>query len=67
MNNVAGISVHGHMPVKCNVCMLGFHIKLLIAVSSYKDTDLVVSYAHEETGICGIYMAYEEHVCCWHI
>ena len=30
-------------------------------------TDIVVIYSHKVIGICGIYMAFEGHICCRHI
>ena len=30
-------------------------------------TDIIVSCAHDVLDLCGIYMAFEGNICCWHI
>ena len=66
---MAGIAVQGHMSIMWNICIPGFLITLLIALSSYEEYIYIltgVSCAHDIIGLCGLYMAFEGYIGFWH-
>ena len=66
---MAGILVKGLMLVMWNICIPVLLVKLLMTLSSYEYIyrHSCLIYAHEVIGICGIYIAFEGHISCWHI
>ena len=68
MSDMAGIYVKRHMPIIWNVCIPVSVLTLLIPVSSWGIcSDICLISTHDAIGICGIYVTFEGHVCCWHI
>ena len=69
MCSMAGTFVPGHMSVMWNVCMLVLLVTLLIqwvhARYLYWNSCLICE--HELICICGLYVTFERHICCWSI
>ena len=65
-----GRYIKGHMQIMCNICMPVLLVTLLIALSSYEVyiwIQVFLISACEVLGICGIYLAFEGHICYWYI
>ena len=68
MCSVASIFVQGHMPIMLSVCITVPLITFLIPVSSYEIyIDIFASFLQENKFAYIIYVAFDGHICCWHI
>ena len=62
MCDVAGIFAQGYMPIIRNICIVDCSEFIWVI-----DLHSSLTFVHEVIGTSGISMAFEGHICCWHL